>query len=98
MYVHLMFEWDPDKARSNLAKHGVSFELETRVWDDPLVEVMLNSVVDGEERWAAIGTVATLLLVVVHSSPEPTDDRNVRIISARKATPSERRRYEQQTL
>jgi uncharacterized DUF497 family protein len=98
MYVQMTFEWDPDKARSNLAKHGVSFELATRVWDDPLVEIMLNSVVDSQERWAAVGAVATLLLVVIRSFPEPTDDQSIRIISARKATPSERRRYEQQTL
>jgi uncharacterized DUF497 family protein len=32
----MRFEWDKGKARSNLAKHGVSFELALRVWDDPL--------------------------------------------------------------
>jgi len=36
------FEWDPEKARTNLIKHGVAFELAQRVWDDPLLQVRLD--------------------------------------------------------
>lgn len=32
----MQFDWNPEKARTNLAKHGVSFELARKVWDDPL--------------------------------------------------------------
>lgn len=49
----MRFEWDSEKARVNLAKHDVSFELATRVWDDPLHVVLPDRVVhtypEGEE-------------------------------------------------
>ena len=45
----MIFEWDDDKARTNIAKHHVSFELAKRVWDDPLVFVGLDDVVGGEQ-------------------------------------------------
>jgi uncharacterized DUF497 family protein len=50
----------------------------------------------GEQRWHALGLVGpVVVLLVVHSYPDPDDDERVRIIGARKATPRERRRYEQ---
>lgn len=91
----MQFEWDPAKARSNLAKHGVSFELACRVWDDPLHVIVPDRVVDGEQRWHAIGMVGNVtVLVVVHSWPRGEEINLARIIGARKATPHERRRYE----
>ena len=45
----MIFEWDDAKARTNLAKHGVSFELAKRVWDDPFFEIY-HHVEDGVER------------------------------------------------
>ncbi|MBO9559179.1 MAG: BrnT family toxin [Caulobacter sp.] len=90
----MSFEWDPEKARLNLAKHGVSFEFATRVWHDPNYALLLDRVVDGEQRWHAIGLVdGTMILLVVHTYPAGDDEDHVRIISARKATPSETRRY-----
>jgi hypothetical protein len=90
------FEWDAAKARSNFAKHGVSFELAERVWDDPLYEITFDRIVDGEERWLAIGVVrTTTVLVVIHTYPDFEDDQCVRIISARRATSHERRHHEQ---
>ena len=92
------FEWDPEKARVNLAKHGLSFELATRVWDDPLHQVLPDRIVEGEERWHALGLVgAVMILVVVHTYPAGNHER-IRIVSARKATPHERRRYEHEAL
>jgi len=68
--VVLKFEWDPAKAQSNLAKHGVSFELATRVWDDPLHVVLADGFEGGEQRWHAVGLVGEIvLLVVVHAYP-----------------------------
>ena len=91
----MRFEWDAAKARANLAKHDVSFELASRVWDDPLHIIVPDRVVDGEQRWHAIGVVGTVtLLVVVHTYPEGEEAYVARIIGARKATPHERRRYE----
>ena len=95
----MWFVWDTNKAAANLTKHGVSFELASRVWEDPLVDSRLESVVDGEERWMAIGVVGSVtLLAVVHVFPDEFDETLIRIISARRATPHERRRYEQQTI
>jgi uncharacterized DUF497 family protein len=80
----LKFEWDPAKAQSNLAKHGVSFELAARVWDDPLHVVLFDRFEDGEHRWHAVGLVGeVVLLVVVHTYPDADDEERVRIIGAR---------------
>ena len=92
----MRFEWDPAKAATNLRKHGVSFELARRVWDDPLHVIVPDRISDGEHRWHSIGVVGELtILVVVHTYPDANEDDLVRIIGARKATSHERRRYEQ---
>lgn len=95
----MRFEWDPEKARRNQIKHGVTFEIARRVWDDPLHVVVFDRYEDGEPRWHAIGVVgAVTLLVAVHSYPDAPREDRVRIIGARKATSHERRRYEQEAL
>ena len=87
------FEWDPVKARENLRKHGVSFEEAQTVFDDEqalLLDDPDHSV--GEQRFVLLGLSAPLRVVlVVHSYRE--DDAVIRIISARKATRSERAQY-----
>lgn len=94
----MAFEWDREKAASNLVKHGVSFELAQEVWRDPLHVIVPDQVEGREQRWHAIGLVgAVVVLVVVHSHPEPNDEARVRIISARKATSHERKRYEHES-
>lgn len=90
------FEWDTEKARSNKAKHGVSFELASHIWDDPLYVIIPDAVYDGEERWLAIGSVGTVMvLVAAHVNRDDAEREVIRIISARRATPHERKRYEQ---
>jgi hypothetical protein len=86
--------WDPAKALVNKEKHGVDFEEAATVFRDPLLLVQPDVVHSlDEERWLALGKSARqLLLVVVHTD----NDQTIRIISARKAEPKERRRYEQQ--
>lgn len=94
----LRFSWDPAKARANKAKHGVDFETAEAVWDDPLHIVIFDRIDDHEERWWAIGMVGLIaILVVVHTYPDEGDELHVRIVGARKATASERRRYEQES-
>lgn len=90
----MRFEWDAEKARRNRSKHGVSFEVAVRVWDDPHIEIVMDRSGSDEERYWAIGQVASGVLVVVHLYPDPLDEGLVRIISARKAEPHERRKYE----
>ena len=92
----MRFEWDADKNRANYVKHGVSFEIACKVFDDPLVAYIFDRVVDGEERWHAIGRALTLpILVVVHTWRDQNGEEIARIISARQASSQERRRYEQ---
>ncbi len=90
------FEWDPDKARTNHAKHGVSFELAQAVWEDPLHVILPDRFEDGEQRWHIIGMVgAVTLLLVVHTYPDAKNEYCTRIIGARKATRHERKNYEE---
>lgn len=91
-----IFRWDPKKARSNLRKHGVGFEEAGSVFRDTLsttIDDPLHSF--EEERFVTLGlSDRGRILVVVHS-----DLRNaIRIISARIATRSERKRYEEGAL
>jgi uncharacterized DUF497 family protein len=87
--------WDPKKAHLNKGKHGIDFEEAATVFRDPLLLVRPDMEHSQEEdRWVALGkSVRQLLLVVVHTESE----RTIRLISARKAEPRERRQYEQQS-
>ena len=93
------FEWDPEKARSNLRKHGVSFEEAILVFRDELRGTVEDVGDYDERRWKTLGTVdGTRLLLVVHVTTEFREDGSqievIRVISARKPTKHERRRYE----
>ena len=95
MKSNVRFEWDRRKAQSNERKHGVSFELAKEAFDDEFQIRSSRGWEDGEERWWTIGLVGHWLLVVVHTWIENEEEDVIRIISARKATASERRRYEE---
>jgi len=90
------FDWDEQKAKSNYRKHRVRFYTAAQVFRDPHCLMTLDRDVDGEERWQTIGMAdGTLLLFVAQTVEDDQDeDLTVRIISARKVTPVERRRYE----
>jgi uncharacterized protein len=90
------FEWDESKDQSNFRKHGIHFAIATGVFEDPDYVMELEREVDDEARWQTIGCVGGLLLLMVAHTVED-EDLVVRIISARKATASERRRYEANT-
>lgn len=91
------FDWDPNKARSNLKKHGVSFRLATSVFRDPLALTIFDDEhSEQEERWVTLGRAENgQTLVVVHTSQwiEPAEIK-LRIISARKADRDEIQDYE----
>jgi len=85
-----MFEWDDDKAASNLLKHGVSFEQARRVFEDPFALAFEDDrSIYGESRFVQIGAVQNRLLTVVYVERGDV----IRIISARRAEPQERRWY-----
>lgn len=90
----LHFEWDERKNWANEKKHGVDFETAQLVFDDPACVSFVESTVGGEERWHAIGSVESLIvLVVVHTYRDEADGEVIRIISARPASSHERRLY-----
>lgn len=88
--AELDFEWDERKARSNRAKHGVSFTEAVTVFADE--QALLIADPDHsleEERFVLLGLSAALrLLVVVHVYRD--DDARIRIVSARPASTTER--------
>lgn len=92
----MQFDWDDEKNEANLAKHGVSFELASYVFDDPLHHSVLDPCED-EERWRTIGVAKNLVtILVVHTITEiEGEEELVRVISARLATAHERRAYEE---
>jgi uncharacterized DUF497 family protein len=91
----MQFEWDPEKAKRNYKKHKVSFEEAVTVFYDALSATFDDpdhSV--GERRFITVGFSShDRLLVISHSERREV----VRIISARRATPRERKRHENQT-
>jgi uncharacterized protein len=89
-------EWDAAKNDANRAKHGIDFETAQLIFDDPFCVTFVERVTGGEERWHAIGSVETIIvLVVVHTYREENSEEAIRIVSARPATRKERRLYEQ---
>jgi uncharacterized protein len=89
----LMFEWDPNKARLNVKRHGISFDEASTAFRDPLSHTISDPLhSENEKRFVLIGrSVKGRLLVIVHTEK---GDR-IRIISARLATSKERFRYEE---
>jgi len=86
-----MFEWDEAKNATNICKHGVSFELASRIFEGPVLTATDDRAEYGEVREISIGMVDGLaILTVVHTYRQGT----TRIISARSASSRERARYE----
>lgn len=85
----LRFEWDEVKAEINKRKHGISFETAAQVFlDDDRLEIYDEAHSTEEERFITIGRAGEVLFVV-YTERTP----RIRLISARLATPSERRLY-----
>ncbi len=90
------FEWDERKNQSNRAKHGISFETARLVFDDPRAISIQDRHENNEERWQTLGRIGrAVILLVAHTFREgETGEETVRIVSARKTTPKERRIYD----
>jgi uncharacterized DUF497 family protein len=92
----LEFEWDPQKAAANLAKHKVSFEDAATVFGDPLGGIVADPRhSSGEQRFVLIGLSRVRRLLAVMYAER--GGGAIRIISARPATRRERRSYEEIT-
>jgi uncharacterized protein len=100
----VQFTWDERKNLINQQKHGISFETAVLVFEDIHQVSRPERTVDGETRWQTIGIVNGInVLLVAHtvsesSSDEESDEEIIRIISARKATPRERRVYAEEGI
>ena len=90
------FEWDEDKNSKNRIKHGISFQTAALAFTDPMQVSIQDRIVDGEERWQTIGRVnGQMLILIAHTIfDEDTNVETIRIISARKVEPQEKKRYE----
>jgi uncharacterized DUF497 family protein len=92
----MRIEWDHVKNVINRGKHGIDFETAQLVFDDPFCVTFIERITGGEERWHAIGSIeSVIILVVVHTYRMEDSDEVIRIISARPATRRERRLYAQ---
>lgn len=89
----ISFQWDKSKAKTNLTKHGVSFEEAQSVFfDENAIQFFDDSNSEDEDRFIMLGfSQKVRLLVVVHC--ERQDGQVIRIISARKATNAEMRYF-----
>ena len=84
-----LFEWDDDKAAINFKKHGVTFDTAAKVFgDENRIEEYDEEHSIDEDRWQVIGMVGKVIFVIYTERGD-----FIRLISAREATPMERRKY-----
>ena len=91
-----IFEWDYNKAKTNILKHQVSFEDATSVFKDKnMLSIFDNKHSQNEERWITIGMdLKTRTLVIIHTFVSiDNETTKIRIISARRATKKEQKMY-----
>lgn len=87
-----MFEWDEEKNRTNIEKHGISFEQACRIFEGVTLTAIDDRFEYGEVREISLGMVdGIVVLSVVHTDR----NGNTRIISARQANRKERKQYEE---
>ncbi|MDA3957935.1 BrnT family toxin [Oceanispirochaeta sp.] len=88
------FEWDEEKDQINISKHGLSFKDAKYVFADPFA-ISRDDFTESENRRQIMGHIGgTLLVLVVFTMRDKQGEEVLRIISARKATTAERRKYE----
>jgi uncharacterized DUF497 family protein len=88
----MKFEWDERKNHANVEKHGLDFADAHKVFKAPML-VKLDEREDyGEYRWIGIGLMDMRVVVIVFTEPK---ENTSRVVSFRKATTDERKRYEQ---
>jgi uncharacterized DUF497 family protein len=90
VYLGMIFEWDSEKAAENVRTHGIPFEVACEVFGGPTLEKYDDRADYGEDRWIAVGFVNQRVIAVVFTERGDA----TRLISARKATTDERKRFE----
>ena len=92
----MKFEWDKNKEKINIQKHGVTFEQAFYVFADQFaLNRFDNEHSEDEDRWALLGkSLNETLLLIIHTFRNDDGTEFVRIISARKATKKEKQAYQ----
>jgi uncharacterized DUF497 family protein len=93
--VELQFEWDVEKAKSNIVKHGISFPNAAKIFANEILEYVDVREDYGELRFIALGRVDFKIYRVVYTRRA---DKVIRIISAQKAGKYEQEIYYRKTL
>jgi len=93
MGVQMKMTWSPAKRAQNLKKHGLDFEIAQYVFDDPYHLSEQDRIENYEYRWRIIGMVNSIVIMVGCNYEEEDGEETIRIITARKATSTERRQY-----
>uniref|UniRef100_UPI0040562387 BrnT family toxin n=1 Tax=Candidatus Electronema sp. TaxID=2698783 RepID=UPI0040562387 len=91
----MKFEWDENKNAVNIRKHKIDFEDIPELFQQPMLIDYDDRQNYGEERWIGIGLLHNMAVAVVFTE---RGENTIRIISARKATKEERRRYDERIL
>jgi hypothetical protein len=87
----MKFKWDEQKNQANIKKHELDFADAHKVFDQPSLVNLDDREDYGENRWIAIGLLNGRMVVIVFTE---LDEETIRVISFRKATNDERKRYE----
>lgn len=85
------FEWDEEKNKENIRKHGFDFADAWEVFEAPMLTAVDLREDYGEERWNGIGFLGNRVVVVIYTY---SDELTIRIISLRKALKHERQKFE----
>ncbi|OOR91345.1 hypothetical protein B0181_03315 [Moraxella caviae] len=90
----MLFEWDEHKNTINRQKHGISFELASRIFADPFLITTQDIYSQDEMRFLSIGSIdGVVVILVVHTYKDDNGAEINRLISARKLSKSEVRKY-----
>ena len=91
MFMKLV--WDRHKNASNIKKHGMDFADTAQVFNSPMLIGLDERKMYGEDRWIGVGLMDNRVVVIIFTEP---DEDTIRVISFRKATTDERKKYEQE--
>ena len=87
----MKFEWDEQKNQANIKKHGMNFADAHKVFEYPMLVNLDDRQDYGEDRWIGVGLMDMRVVVIVFTE---ADENTIRVVSFRKATSDERKRYE----
>ena len=88
----MKFEWDEEKNKENIRKHGLDFADAWQIFDAPMLTVVDTKEDYGEDRFIGLGFLKNFVVVMVYTEPQ---EETTRIISLRKALKHERARFEE---